>query len=105
MNAKGLVCFGELMIRLQAQGYEKLVQSNLFEVKFTGAEANVGVSCVNYGLPSYVVSQVPDHDIGQACINYLRRYGLDTSFIKRGGDRLGILYTETGYSQRASKVI
>lgn len=105
MNAKGLVCFGELMIRLQAQGYEKLVQSNLFEVKYTGAEANVGVSCANYGLPSYVVSQVPDHDIGQACINYLRRYGLDTSFIKRGGDRLGILYTETGYSQRASKVI
>lgn len=105
MSAKGLVCFGELMIRLQAQGYEKLVQSNLLEVKFTGAEANVGVSCANYGLPSYVVSQVPVHDIGQACINYLRRYGLDTSYVKRGGDRLGILYTETGYSQRASKVI
>lgn len=103
--AKGLVCFGELMIRLQAQGYEKLVQSNMFEVKFTGAEANVGVSCVNYGLPAFVVSQVPSHDIGQACINYVRRYGLDTSFVKRGGDRLGILYTETGYSQRASKVI
>lgn len=103
--AKGLVCFGELMIRLQAQGYEKLVQSNMFEVKFTGAEANVGVSCVNYGLPAFVVSQVPSHDIGQACINYVRRYGLDTSFVKRAGDRLGILYTETGYSQRASKVI
>jgi len=104
-NAKGLICFGELMIRLQAVGFEKLVQSNMLEVKFTGAEANVGVSCANYGLPSFAVSQVPSHDLGQACINYLRRFGLDTTHIKRDGDRLGILYTETGYSQRPSKVI
>jgi len=96
---------GDLMLRLGAVGYEKLVQANLLEVKFTGAEANVGVSCANYGLPSYVVSQVPDHDIGQACINYLRRFGLDTSYIFRGGERLGIFYSETGFSQRASKVI
>jgi 2-dehydro-3-deoxygluconokinase len=100
-----LVCMGELMVRLGTCGYEKIVQANQFEVKFTGAEANVGVSCVNYGLPSYVVSQVPDHDLGQACINYLRRFGLDTTYVFRGGDRLGILYTETGYSQRPSKVI
>jgi len=101
----GVVCFGELMIRLQSRGYEKLVQSSEFEVKFTGAEANVGISCVNYGLPAFIVSQVPDHEIGQACINYLRRYGVDTTHIARGGDRLGILYTETGFSQRPSKVV
>lgn len=93
------------MIRLQSRGYEKLVQSSEFEVKFTGAEANVGISYANYGSPAFVVSQVPDHDIGQACINYLRRYGLDTTYVARGGERLGILYTETGYSQRPSKVV
>lgn len=101
----GVVCFGELMIRLGACGMEKLVQANQLDVKFTGAEANVGVSCANYGLPAYAVSMVPSHDIGQACINYLRRFGIDTTYVLRGGSRLGILYTETGYSQRPSKVI
>lgn len=106
MNTRhGLVCIGDLMLRLGTVGYEKLVQANLLEVRFTGAEANVGVSCANYGLPSYVVSQVPEHDIGQACINYLRRFGLDTSYIFRGGKRLGIFYSENGFSQRPSKVI
>lgn len=104
-TGRGLVCMGDLMLRLGTLGYEKLVQANHLEVKFTGAEANVGVSCANYGLPAFVVSQVPAHDIGQACINYLRRFGLDTSYIFRGGERLGIFYSETGFSQRASKVI
>lgn len=102
---KGVVCFGELMLRLQSPWYSKLVQADDYEVMFTGAEANVGVSCVNFGIPAYAVSMVPDHDIGQACINFLRRYGLNTDYILRGGKRLGILYTETGYSQRPSKVI
>ena len=101
----GLICMGELLIRLGTLGYEKLVQANQFEVKFTGAEANVGVSCANYGLPSFVVSQVPSQDLGQACINNLRRFGLDTTYVFRGGERLGILYTETGFSQRPSKVV
>lgn len=102
---RGVVCYGELMIRLQSPRYEKLVQSSQFDVMFTGAEANVGVSCVNFGLPAFAVSQVPDHEIGEACLNYLRRYGVDTSFVKKGGTRLGILYTETGFSQRPGKVI
>lgn len=101
----GVVCFGELMIRLGANGYEKLIQSNQLDVKYTGAEANVGISCANYGLPAFAVSMVPSHDIGQACINYLRRYGLNTDYVFRGGKRIGILYTETGCSQRPSKVI
>lgn len=100
-----IVVFGELMLRLATKGYQRIVQADEFEVRFTGAEANVGVSCVNYGMDAYVASKVPDSDLGQACINYLQRYGLNTENIVRGGERLGILYTETGYSQRASKVI
>lgn len=100
-----IVCFGELMVRLGTIGAERIIQANEFEVKFTGAEANVGVSCANYGMDAYAVSMVPAHDLGQACINYLRRFGLDTRYVFRGGDRLGILYTETGHSQRPSKVI
>ncbi|XCP85606.1 sugar kinase [Roseburia hominis] len=102
---KSIVLYGDLMERLSPAGMGKIVQADQYEVRFTGAEANVGVSCANYGMKAYVVGRVPDHDVGQACINYLRRYGLDTSFIVRGGERLAILYTETGYSQRPSRVI
>lgn len=102
---KSIVLFGDLLQRLSPPGVGKLVQANQYDVRFTGGEANVGVSCVNYGMDAYVVSRVPEHDIGQACINYLRRYGLDTTYIARGGDRLAIFYSETGHSQRPSKVI
>ena len=102
---KSIVLYGDLLERLSPPGVEKLVQANQYEVRFTGGEANVGVSCVNYGMDAYVTGRVPEHDIGQACINYLRKYGLDTSYIARGGERLAILYTETGHSQRPSKVI
>ena len=104
-TSKKIVLFGELMMRLGTKGVQRILQANEFEIRFTGAEANVGVSCVNYGMKGYVVSKVPEGDIGQACLNYLARYGLDTSFVARGGQRLGLLYTETGHSQRASKVI
>lgn len=102
---KSIVLYGDLLERLSSPGLEKLVQANQFEVRFTGGEANVGVSCANFGMESYVVSRVPSHEIGQACINYLRKYGLNVDYVIRGGDRLAILYTETGHSQRPSKVI
>lgn len=104
-NTKKAVFFGELMIRLSTRNYERFVQSRDFDVRYTGAEANSAVSLTNYGLESYVVSAVPNHEIGQACINYFRQYGVNTDYVKRSGDRLGILYVETGASQRPSKVI
>ena len=100
-----IVLYGELMQRLSPANMLKIVQADNYEIRFTGAEANVGVCCVNFGMDAYVVSMVPEHDVGQACLNYLRRYGLDTTYVARGGERLGILYTETGHSQRPSKVI
>jgi len=100
-----IVLYGELMQRLSPAERLKLVQADSYNIRFTGAEANMGVCCVNFGMDAYLVSMVPEHDVGQACLNYLRRYGLNTTYVARGGDRLGILYTETGHSQRPSKVI
>jgi len=101
----GCVTFGELLLRFDPCGPLRFTQADLFEARYTGAEANVAVSLAHFGIDAFVVSKVPEHEIGQACINYLRRFGVDTSFIARGGERLGILYVETGASQRPSNVI
>lgn len=103
--AKKAVTFGEIMMRLNPEGYLRLVQSEKFEVTYAGGEANVAVSLANYGLDAAFVSKVPGHEVGQCAINALRRYGVDTSSMVRGGDRLGIYFCEKGASQRASKVI
>lgn len=99
---KKAVFFGELMMRLGTKRYERLVQAREFEVGYSGAEANVGVSLVNYGLQSYIVSAVPDNEVGQACLNYMRQYGLNVDHVLRTGYRLGIYYVETGAAQRPS---
>lgn len=105
LDRKKIIVFGELMLRLSTKNFERIIQANEFDVRFTGAEANVGVSCINFGMEAWSVSKVPKTDLGQACLNYLARFGLHTEYVIRGGERLGILYTETGYSQRASKVL
>ena len=104
-KTKKAVFFGELLMRLGPNGYERFINAREFQVVYTGAEANAAVSLVNYGLDAYVVSSVPDHEIGHACVNYVRQFGVNTDYIKRQGKRLGIFYLETGASQRASKVI
>lgn len=100
-----VVTFGEIMLRLNPEGYNRFVQSERFEATYGGGEANVAVSLANYGLEAYFVSKVPAHEIGQCAVNALRRYGVHTDFMVRGGDRLGIYYCEKGASQRPSKVI
>ena len=102
---KSVVTFGELLLSLCTKGHDRFVQAEEFVARYTGAEANVGVSLAHFGFEAYAVSKVPAHEIGQACINYLRQYGVNTDYIVRGGERLGLLYLETGASQRASKVI
>lgn len=99
------VCFGESMMRLNPEGYLKLIQANKLIVGFAGAESNVAVSLANYGLNARYVTKLPNNDIGQMCINDLRKYGVDTNYILRGGDRIGVDYVEKGASQRSSKVI
>ena len=100
-----VITFGELMLRLAPEGYLRFVQSDKYEATFGGAEANVAVSLANYGVDVSFVTKLPDHEIGQCAVNSLRKFGVDTSKIVRGGDRVGIYYCEKGASQRPSKVI
>ena len=97
-----VVTFGELMVRLQPYHYERFVQTDHLEFTFGGGEANVAVSLANYGVDAVYVTRLPTHAIGQAAVNSLRRYGVDTSMVVRGGDRVGIYYNEKGASQRGS---
>ena len=102
---KRVVTLGEIMLRLSTPGFERFVQADSFDVCYGGGEANCCVSLSNYGLETRFVTKVPDNEIGQSAVNSLRRYGVDTSFISRGGDRLGIYFLESGASQSPSKVI
>ncbi len=100
-----VITFGELMLRLAPEGYYRFLQSEKYLATFGGAEANVAVSLANYGVDVAFVSKLPKHEIGQSVVNSLRKFGVDTSLIVRGGDRVGIYYCEKGASQRPSKVI
>lgn len=102
---KKIVTFGELMLRLAPENYLRFVQSEKYLATFGGAEANVAVSLANYGMDVAFVSKLPTHEIGQSAVNSLRKFGVDTSLIVRGGERVGIYYCEKGASQRPSKVI
>lgn len=100
-----VVTFGEIMLRLAPENYLRFVQADRLEATFGGAEANVAVSLANFGEDVAFVSKLPTHEIGQSAINSLRKFGVDTSFVARGGERVGIYYCEKGASQRPSKVI
>ncbi len=102
---KKAVTFGEIMLRLAPEGYYRFIQAETFGATYGGGEANVAVSLVNYGIDASFVTKLPKHEIGQAAINSLRRFGVDTQFITRGGERVGIYFLEKGASQRPSKVI
>jgi 2-dehydro-3-deoxygluconokinase len=102
---KRVVLFGELLLRLSPEGFSRLVQADRLEVCFTGGEANAGAALVRWGHEASLVSRVPAHEMGDACVNFMRRYGLDTRHVQRGGDRLGLFYAESGASQRQSKII
>ena len=100
-----IITFGELMLRLQPYNYERFVQCDHVEFTFGGGEANVAVSLANYGMDAAFVTKLPAHSIGQAAVNSLRRYGVDTTKIVRGGERVGIYFNEKGASQRGSVCI
>ena len=100
-----VVTFGELMLRLAPNGYYRFFQNDQMQATFGGGEANVAVSLANFGLDSVYVTRLPAHAIGQAAVDSLRYFGVDTSKIVRGGDRVGIYYLEKGASQRGSVCI
>lgn len=102
---KRIITFGEIMLRLNPEGYQRFVQAQKFEASYAGGEANVAVSLAQYGMDAAFVSKVPAHEIGQCAVNALRQFGVDTRYILRSGNRLGVYYVEKGASQRPSKVI
>ncbi|MFA5719876.1 MAG: sugar kinase [Acholeplasmataceae bacterium] len=100
-----VVTMGEIMLRLSTPGHQRFVQSETFEINYGGGEANVALSLANYGHDAAFLTKLPTHEIGQSAVNSLRKFGVDTSFIARGGERVGIYFLESGASMRASKVI
>lgn len=100
-----IITFGEIMLRLSPDGNDRFIQTDHFRIIPGGGEANVAVSLANYGHEAFFVSKLPKHEIGQIAVNALRRYGVDTRYIARGGERVGLYYAETGASMRPSKVI
>jgi 2-dehydro-3-deoxygluconokinase len=100
-----VVAFGEIMLRLNPPGFQRFLQADTFEISYGGAEASVAVSLANYGVSSSYVTCLPSNEIGQAAINYLRRFGVDISQIIRSGERIGVYFLEIGANQRPSKVI
>ena len=99
-----VVTFGEIMVRLGAPGYLKLIQANQFDVSYAGAEANVAVSLANYGIDTDYITCLPDNPIAERCIMDLRGHKVGVVHIQRTGKRMGILYLETGSNARPSKV-
>lgn len=100
-----VVTFGEIMMRLATKRFERFAQASEFEVTYGGGEANVAVSLANYGMDARFVTALPKNDLGQACLNAVRQWGVDTSYIVRQGSRLGIYFLENGAVQRGSKVV
>jgi 2-dehydro-3-deoxygluconokinase len=102
---KKVVTFGEIMLRLSPPGFLRFTQARSFDVIYGGGEANVAASLAQYGIPVDYVTRLPKNDIGAACLQFLRQYGIGTSKVVLGGDRLGIYFLENGAVQRGSKVI
>ena len=100
-----IVTFGEIMLRLAPNGYYRFFQNDQMQATFGGGEANVAVSLANFGMESVYVTKLPAHAIGQAAVDSLRYFGVDTTKIVRGGDRVGIYFLEKGASQRGSVCI
>ena len=100
-----IVTFGEIMLRLSTPEYSRILQTDTFEARYAGGEANVAVSLAMFGHQTHLVTRLPKNEVGEAALQSVRRYGVNTDYIVRGGDRLGIYFLESGASQRPSKVI
>jgi len=101
---KKVVTFGEIMLRLGAPVYLRLTQCNQLDMTFAGAEANVAVSLANYGISVDYITRLPNNPIADKCIMELLAHRVGTAHIVRGGERIGILYLETGSNARPSRI-
>lgn len=104
MNGR-IVTLGEIMLRLKSPGSERFFQSPTLEATFGGGESNVAISLANLGLDVAFVTALPANPLADACLRFVRGFGVDTSFVQRGGERLGIYFLESGANQRPSTVV
>ena len=102
---KRVVTFGEIMLRLTTPDHLRIVQTSSFDAIYAGAEANVAIALANLGIPVDFVTRLPKNDLGDACLNYIRQFGVGTEKIIHGGERLGVYFVELGAIQRGNKVI
>lgn len=105
MSKGKVVTFGEIMLRFSTQAFSRFTQATAFDVTYAGAEANVAVSLAHFGIPAVHVTRFPENDLGEAATQQLRRYGVDTSFILYGEERMGLYFLENGAMQRASRIL
>lgn len=102
---KKVITFGEIMLRLQPPSFKKIEQASSFDSFFSGSESNVAVALSQYGDQSVYVTKIPTNSLGDACLNEIRRYGVDTSYIARDNGRMGLFFIEKGASLRSSNII
>lgn len=100
-----IVTLGEIMLRLSPAGYDRFSQAKQFNAFYGGSEANVSVSLANFGKETSYVSKLPENAVAQCAVNELRKYGVDTKHIVRGGERMGLYFCENGESQRPAKLV
>ena len=100
-----IITFGEIMLRLSPPGNLRFCQAGSLDLAFGGGESNVAVSLTRFGLETEFVTRLPANDLGEACLQTLRKYNVGTRFVLRGGDRLGIYFLEHGSNMRGSQVI
>ena len=105
MSQKRVAVFGDILLRLETKNHQRMVQAREFTAYYSGAEVNVAVSLERFGVSTTLVGCVPDTELGEACLNFFRQYGVDTTHVQRRGERLGLYFLETGANQRPSKVI
>lgn len=103
--SKQVVTFGEIMMRLSTHGFTRFTQAENLRVNFGGAEANVAISLSHFNLATTHVSRLPDNDLGKSVIDYLNRHRVNTSFVSRGSERLGLYFLENGSMHRSPKII
>lgn len=102
---KKVVTFGEVMMRLTSPDYLRFTQTRSFNVIYAGAEVNVAIALANLGIPVDFITRLSENELGDACVNYIRQFGVGTNNIIRSEDRLGIYFVETGAVHRGNKVI
>lgn len=102
---KKVVTLGEILLRLSPPGNQRFINSTSFEINYGGAEINVAIDLANLGIDTKLITKAPKNELGDAALRHVKSYGVDTSNVARGGDKIGTYFLETGFSVRGSKVL